>query len=156
MTDSQQEEIPSQWISLKESAPSTRRPSHVRPSIVRESIFVSAFDSEEFDQSAASTTNDDDVGPRTQPQLAAKETRAVNCLKLALLFLMVAIAGIFAGIVFAYTTNEEEQNFEETFVVYAQQIEDAVQVSAQNRLEAIGALAFQIQTYVNDSHSFLL
>ena len=157
MTDTsnqEHDEIPSQWVALKESAPSApQRSHHARPSMLRESILLSGFESEEFDQSAASTVNGDDVGPGSQPQLAAKETRAVYCLKLALLVLMLALAASFAGIVFAYTSNEEDKNFEETFVIYSQQIEDAVQVSAQNRLEAIGALAFQIQTYVHDSNS---
>lgn len=87
-----------------------------------------------------------------QPELAAEETKAVNCIKIIVLIILLLVSCGFAVVVYKFTRNEESETFEETFFVYAQQIEYAIQISAQNRLEAVGALAFQIQSYVHDAN----
>ncbi len=143
------DDAPSQWIPLKESAPSAPRRSEARPSFSMDSMFISMFESDEFDVSTNSNGNieTDDASSKMKAKLAAKETSAVKCLKFILLTVLLLASCAFAAVVYTSTNNDETEKFEDTFAVYSQQIEDSVQMSAQNRLEAIGALAFQMQVH---------
>jgi hypothetical protein len=91
-----------------------------------------------------------------QPQrqeLAHRETKAVNTLKIALLIsLLIAAAGI-ATCVYVYTRGDETDEFKETFSEFSNLIIDTVQTNAQNRLEAVGALTTQIQAHAINSNS---
>ncbi len=151
MSDSEHE-TPSQWIPLKEAAASEPISSNARPSLMMDSMFLSVMESEEFDRRISVNVEDDDDSSKNQPKLAARETKAVNCLKFALLTMMLLTASVFAAVVYTYTRNEEVKDFQEAFVILSQQIEDAVQISAQNRLEAVGALGLQIQAHAHTSN----
>ena len=81
------------------------------------------------------------------PELAQKETRVVRFMKaLVVAILLAATAAVMSG-VYLYTRNDQVSEWEETFQGYAQQIRDTVHRNAQHKLEAIGAIALQIQTY---------
>lgn len=79
--------------------------------------------------------------------LVQKETRAVRCLRIAVLLLLLAVTAAVASMTYRYTHNQQVDDFTDTFSNYAQQIQDTVQANAQHKLEAAGALALQIQAY---------
>lgn len=86
-------------------------------------------------------------------ELAAKETRVLRYIRLALCVILLLAASVVAASVYIYTSNDEEDAFREEFLEYAKAIEDTVQTNAQNRLEAIGALAAQIQAHAHTTNS---
>lgn len=89
------------------------------------------------------------------PNLGSGETKAVKQLKMLVIFILVGAAAAVASLAYSYTRNHEVSEFEETFGQYSQQIINTVQVNVQNKLEAIGALALQIQAYaINHNESW--
>jgi hypothetical protein len=91
--------------------------------------------------------------PEKKNELGQAETKAVYCIKLILVFILILAAAALSTFVYLYTSQDETDEFEETFSEFSQLIIDTVQTNAQNRLEAVGALAAQIQAYAINSNS---
>ena len=90
---------------------------------------------------------DDEQEEEQQEVLAKKETRTVRCLKFLVIWILLSCGAAIAACVYVYTSNEEESTFHYSFHDYAQQIIDTVDMYAQNKLEALGALALLIQAH---------
>ena len=86
-------------------------------------------------------------------ELAHDETRAVRCLRTIVILLMMGSAAVVSFLAYLYTHNDEVSEFEETFHEHAVQIKNTVHRNAQNKLEAVGAIALMIQAYALDSGS---
>jgi class 3 adenylate cyclase len=86
-------------------------------------------------------------------ELAEKETRAVNCLKIVLCAILLLSAAGVATFVYIYTSRDETDEFQESFTELSKLIIDSVQTNAQNRVEAVGALAAQIQAFAISSNA---
>jgi len=84
--------------------------------------------------------------------LARKETKVVRWLRVALLGVLLGLAAVVSTGLFLFTKNEETQEFNDTFDNYAERIVRSVQVYAQNKLEACGALALDVQIYAVSSN----
>ena len=105
------------------------------------------YSTQEFDLSA------DQDKLALSRNLAKKETRAVHVLKFMVLLILLAAAALVSTFVYLYTSGQESSKFEDTFNALAEQITSAVQSGAQNKLEAIHALALLVQAYAVNSNS---
>ena len=79
--------------------------------------------------------------------LAKRETKVVCMLRVALIgVLLCAAAAVSAGL-YVYTDKNEKEEFHKTFESYSLQILTTLEVYAKNKLEAMGALALDVQIY---------
>jgi hypothetical protein len=79
--------------------------------------------------------------------LGKRETQAVNFLKIIVMLILLLSAALVSAVVYLYTSGEEKTEFNDSFDDLSQQIIDTVQTNAQNKLEAVGALALLIQAF---------
>lgn len=86
-------------------------------------------------------------------ELAHDETRAVKCLRVIVIVLILGATAAVSTLVYLFTHNAEVSEFEETFNDHAEQIVLTVDQKAQNKLEAVVAIALMIQAYAIDSGS---
>jgi hypothetical protein len=82
--------------------------------------------------------------------LAKGQTKAVRCLRIIVILVLLGATAIACFAVYRYTSTKQQEEFEDDFHDFAQQIIDTVHVNAQNKLEAVGALALQLQAYAVD------
>jgi len=59
-----------------------------------------------------SSSANDDVTEQQQPQLAARETKRVNLLKILVIVSLVVAAAAVAGLTYTLTSSQEQQDFE--------------------------------------------
>lgn len=101
------------------------------------------FGNEEESLVDEDATNQND----TKLVLAKRETKVVCLLRVALIgVLLCAAAAVSAGL-YVYTDNNEKMEFQKTFDSYSIQILATLQTYAKNKLEAMGALALDVQIY---------
>lgn len=86
-------------------------------------------------------------------EIARSETRAVWGLKLIVLFILFAAAAAVSAFAYWYTHTTEVTAFDAAYDRQSQQILDTVQLNAQHKLEAMGAIAMQIQAHAINSNS---
>jgi hypothetical protein len=92
-------------------------------------------------------------GGENQLGLARTETTAVRWLRGALIAVLLCGAGAVSAGLYLLTSRSELHDFHAAFDGYGQQIVDAVQMHAQNKLEASGALALDCQIHAILSNS---
>ena len=119
--------------------------------ITRSSDGAAAF-SEAFSMNEDSTTNFGEGPPpdadlQLQQFLAARETYWLWILRIMVVLVLLGVGAGMAYLTFWYTRSVETAAFYDTFDDYAQQIVRRVRISAQQQLEAVGAIALQIQAY---------
>ncbi|CAB9521876.1 stable enterotoxin receptor [Seminavis robusta] len=82
-----------------------------------------------------------------RPSLAEMETRAVQWSKLLVFVVLLTAASAVTISVYLKSSRTEEEAFQDTFEEYTEQIISTVHRNAQSKLEAVGAIALQIQAY---------
>ena len=97
-----------------------------------------------------SVFEDNDGAPQQQQNqlvLAKKETAAVRWLRMALIGVLLGAAAAVSAGLYNFTANNEREEFHKTFESQSLLIMTTVQSYAQNKLEAMGSLALDVQIH---------
>ena len=85
--------------------------------------------------------------------LAANETRAIFCLRLVVLLTLMILGISFALVLFKYTNARKEQEFEEQFGFYRDQVIEKFNRQLERKLNAMDTLSSEITSHAKSSGS---
>ena len=119
---------------------------------------ATATANKEQDPSAGSYDDDGD-----EPQVAADsssgrrmfandETRAVNVIRLLTGLVLVGVAAMVCALIFVFTADSEEDDFETQFGHHAEKVVDQFRVNSQRRLGALESLSLDFTSWQEHSN----
>lgn len=85
--------------------------------------------------------------------LARKETRVVNVLRVAVLFVLISTAALVSAVVYRYTKNEEHENFVTNFEQSATQVVESFHGVVERNMAAIATLSTSITSYAKHTNA---
>lgn len=89
-------------------------------------------------------THDDE---QMTAKIAAKETRAVNCLRIAAAGVLVLVAALVCSLVFFSFRSTEDETFETEFSFLAGRIIDSIALNAQERLSVLESFSTTVTSF---------